>query len=137
MESFKLDNEPKIKAGFIVPEHYFEDFSQKMLSQLPKEKVQIIPLFQTKRNLFLAIAAVFILALFIPIYNTFNINNTEIDNATLENHLTYQAEISSYELVSEIEDTDFNSIQIGSNLKDESVEDILTSNPDLEKLILE
>ena len=31
MNEFKLDNEPKIKSGFITPNNYFDDFSEKVM----------------------------------------------------------------------------------------------------------
>lgn len=53
MKTFKLENEPKIESGFIVPEQYFDDFSKKVLSQLPEENTKVIPLFQKEKQCFL------------------------------------------------------------------------------------
>jgi hypothetical protein len=137
MKTFKLENEPKIESGFIVPDHYFDDFSEKVLSQLPNEKNTIIPLFQRRKNLFYAVAAVLVVSLLLPIYNQFSTTSQELDATTLENHLTYQTDINPYELISELEETEINKIQPSTNLKDETIEDLLTTNPDLERLISE
>ncbi|MEY4011103.1 MAG: hypothetical protein RIT22_227 [Bacteroidota bacterium] len=137
MKTFKLENEPKIESGFTIPEHYFDDFSKKVLSQLPEEKSKVVPLFQRRKNLFFAVAAVVVIALLLPIYNQFSTTSEELDTTTLENHLTYQTDINPYELISELEETDINKIHPTTTLKEETVEDVLTTNPDLERLISE
>jgi hypothetical protein len=47
MKTFKVENEPKIETGFITPEHYFENFSIKMMEQLPNNQ-KVISIFQEK-----------------------------------------------------------------------------------------
>ena len=42
MKEFKLDNNPKISPGFSVPENYFENFSSKLLQELPKNEPKVI-----------------------------------------------------------------------------------------------
>ena len=137
MKIFKLENEPKIKSGFTIPEHYFNDFSEKLLFQLPEEKNNAIPLFQKRKKLILAAAAILIIGLLIPIYNQFTPNSQELDSNTLENHLTYQTDINPYDLISELEDKDITKMESKIPLKNEVIEDILTENPDLERLITE
>jgi hypothetical protein len=137
MKTFKLENEPKIESGFIVPEQYFDDFSKKVLSQLPEENTKVIPLFQKRKTVFLAAAAVLVVGLLLPIYNQFTTNSDEIDITTLENHLTYQSNLNSYDLISELDDEDLTKLGTTIGLKDETIEDILVTNSDLEKLISE
>jgi hypothetical protein len=137
MKTFKLENEPKIESGFIVPEQYFDDFSKKVLSQLPEENTEVIPLFQKRKTVFLAAAAVLVVGLLLPIYNQFTTNSDEIDITTLENHLTYQSNLNSYDLISELDDEDLTKLGTTIGLKDETIEDILVTNSDLEKLISE
>jgi hypothetical protein len=137
MKTFKLENEPKIESGFIVPEQYFDDFSKKVLSQLPEENTKVIPLFQKRKTLFLSAAAVLVVGLLLPIYNQFTTNSDEIDITTLENHLTYQSNLNSYDLISELDDEDLTKLGTTIGLKDETIEDILVTNSDLEKLISE
>ena len=50
MKKFKLENEPKIKSGFTVPDHYFDDFSERFTAQLTEEKTLIIPLYQKRKK---------------------------------------------------------------------------------------
>jgi hypothetical protein len=50
MKTFKLENEPKIETGFIT-EHYFENFSIKMMEQLPNNEPKVISIFKRKKYL--------------------------------------------------------------------------------------
>lgn len=137
MKKFNLENEPKLQSGFIVPDKYFDNFSEKVLTQLADKEIIVIPLYKRRKNIFIAAAAVFIISLLLPIYHQFSTSPEELDATTLENHLTYQTDINPYELISELEDTEIDRIYPNTNLKDETVEAILTTNPDLDRLISE
>jgi len=52
MKEFKLDNNPKINAGFSVPENYFENFSAKLLQELPKNEPKVISFIKGKETTF-------------------------------------------------------------------------------------
>jgi hypothetical protein len=137
MKTFKLENEPKIESGFTIPDHYFDHFTPKILTLLPEEKNNVIPIFQKRNNMFYAVAAVLVLSLLLPIYNQFLTTPEDLDATTLENHLTYQTDINSYELISELEETELNKTPPTTSIKNETVEDFLTTSPDLERLISE
>lgn len=137
MKAFKINEKSKIKSGFLIPDTYFDDFSKQILSQLPEKEISTIPLLKRNKTLLFAIAAMLVIALFLPIFNQFLSNSEELDTTTIENHLTYQNDITTYELISELEDEDLNKIGTTTELKDETIEDILTTNSDLEKLIIE
>ena len=51
MKTFKLENEPKIESGFKTPDHYFEDFSAKIMQQLPENEPKVISIFQKRKNI--------------------------------------------------------------------------------------
>lgn len=137
MKAFKLDNEPKLTTGFTTPEHYFENFSAKVLLQLPKEETKVIGLFQHKKRIFMAVAAVLILALMIPVYLQYSSQSPELDDVTIENYLTSsQQDMSQIDLISEIA-PESSTLKMTSDLEDETVEDILVTNANLEHLILE
>lgn len=137
MKKFKLENEPKIKSGFTVPDHYFDDFSERFTAQLTEEKTLIIPLYQKRKKIYFAIAAILVIGLTLPIYNQLIANSSELDASTLENHLTYQSNINQYELISELDDEDLNQLESTIHLNDENIEDALLTNSDLERLITE
>ena len=137
MNDFRLDNEPKIKSGFQIPENYFESFSGKIMQQLPEQEPKVISIFQRKRTWIMAVAAVLVIALSIPIYNSLSTNPTEVDATTLENYITDQSTINQYDLISVLEAEDIDNITIDSNLEDKTIEEILATNNNLEQIITE
>ena len=106
MKTFKLDNKPKIKSGFTVPENYFEDFSIKMMQQLPVQESKVISIFSRRTTWMYAAAAVLVFALSIPIYQTVTTPSSEIDANTLENYIAYQTNVSGADLVNLLEEED-------------------------------
>ncbi|TAF69016.1 MAG: hypothetical protein EAZ58_07495 [Flavobacterium sp.] len=137
MKEFKLDNNPKISPGFSVPENYFENFSAKLLKELPKNEPKVISIYQKKKKLLFAVAAVLILALSIPIYNALISSNNELDNTSIENYLTYQPNITQYDLISELEDEDLLTLNESSPADNTIIEEHLLKEGTLEQLIFE
>lgn len=136
MKTFKLDKEPKIKTGFTVPEHYFEDFSAKMMQQLPENEPKVISIFARKKTWMYAAAAVLILTLSIPIYNNFSNNSSEIDDATLENYITYHSTVSDTDLVNLLDEQDIQKMNIDLKIEDITIENELSENSNLEQYLL-
>ena len=137
MKTFKLENEPKIESGFKTPENYFEDFSIKMMAQLPENETKVISIFQRKKNLFLIVAAVLVLALMIPSLSNFYNSKQEIDSNQLENYITYQSNVNQYDLINGLESSDIKNIKISMSIEDKAIEDVLSANANLENLLLE
>lgn len=137
MKKFNLENIPKTTSGFIVPDNYFEDFSKKVLSKLPEEPNRVIPLYKQKSKLLMAVAAILVIGLFIPIFNQLSKPAEELDLTTLENHLSYQTNINQYDLISELDEDDLNKMGATIQLKDEIIEEHLSTNSDLERLLSE
>ena len=137
MKKFDLENMPKTTSGFIVPDNYFEDFSKNVLSQLPDETKRVIPLYKQKSKLLMAVAAILVIGLFIPIFNQLSKPSEELDLTTLENHLSYQTNINQYDLISELDEDDLNKMGATIQLKDEIIEEHLSANSDLERLLSE
>lgn len=136
MNDFKLDSELKVKAGFKIPEDYFENFSQKVFQQLPEEEFKVISIFQKPKIWLTAVAAVLVLALGIPLYSLFSTNNTELDEATLENYIANHSNISQYDLIALLEKEDIENMKIDLNLEDETLEILLSTNSNLEQDII-
>lgn len=137
MKTFKLENEPKIKSGFKTPENYFDDFSEKVLQQINKKEVKVIPFYKRKKTLWMAAAAVVGFALLIPVINNYKANSTDLDEATLENYLSYHSNISQYDLIQKLDDSDIEKLGNDVTLEDETLEDILAASPNIEHLISE
>ncbi|MFV5695880.1 hypothetical protein ACM55G_10630 [Flavobacterium sp. LB3P122] len=137
MKAFKLENNTKIESGFKTPDHYFENFSTKVLQQLPKEDSKVISLFQKRKIIMMMAAAILVIALMIPIINTYTTKTKELDSKTLENYLTYQSNMNQYDLISELDFEDINKIETTVALEDKTVEDLLSINSNVENLMIE
>ena len=137
MKPFKLDNEPKIETGFKTPDNYFENFSIKMMEKLPASEPKVISIFQKRKNIILMVAAILVIALMIPILNNYTTSPQESDSTALENYITYQSNVNQYDLISVLDTEDINNMNTSIVLEDEAIEDVLSTNSNLENLILE
>ncbi|WP_269236920.1 hypothetical protein [Flavobacterium flavigenum] len=136
METFKLENAPKMTPGFKTPDHYFDDFSAKVLQQINEREVKVIPIYKRKKVIAMIAAAVIFIALMIPAVNNYN-KSKELDEATLETYLSYQSGINQYDLIRELDTKDIEAINKNVVLEQETLEDVLSSNPNIENLISE
>lgn len=136
MKNFKLENEPKITPGFTIPEGYFDSFSEKVVTQLPKQESKVISIFKTKKKWYFAVAAILILMLSIPIYTNLSTQQDEIDSVTLENYIAYHATITEDEIVNLLETEDLERMKLELNIDDVYIEDILKSNTNLEEYLI-
>lgn len=136
MKTFKLDNEPKIKTGFTVPENYFEDFSAKMMQRLPVQEPKVISIFARKKTWLYGAAAILVLALSLPIYINYFSRSSEIDAATLENYISYQSTVSDTDLVNLLDEQDIQKIRVDLDIEDITIENELSQNKNLEQYLL-
>ena len=136
MKTFKLENEPKIKSGFTTPENYFEDFSAKVLQQLPNNEPKVISIFSSRKTWIYTAAAIFVLALAIPVYNKYQTNSAEIDTVTLESYIAYHSTVSDADLVNLLDEKDIQKMNIDLNIEDKNIEDELSANKNLEQYLL-
>jgi hypothetical protein len=137
MKAFKLENEPKIETGFKTPENYFENFSVSLLEKLPQNEPKTISLFARNRKTFIAAAAVLVIALTVSIVNKYVTKSKELDEATLETYLSYQSNLIQYDLIHELDTNDIKNLDKNIALGDDTIEDLLSSNANIEHLILE
>jgi hypothetical protein len=137
MKTFKRDNEPKIESGFKTPDNYFDTFSARVMQQLPKEEPKTISLFSKRKSWLYAAAAVLVLAMAVPVvYTNFYKSSPEIDEATLENYISYNTSISDTDLVNLLDEKDIQKIDIGMNIEDKTIENELSENKNLEHYLL-
>lgn len=137
MKDFKLDNERKISSGFTTPDGYFDSFSEKILAQLPKEEPKTISIFRSRKTWYYAAAAVFVIALSIPIYTKYAVSQEEIDSATLENYIAYHTNISEDDIVDLLNQEDIDKMKLELNVDDQAIEDALKSNSNLEEYLID
>ena len=136
MNNFELNKEPKIESGFKTPDHYFDTFSEKIMQQLPDRNQKVTPIFSKTKIWTIAIAAVFLISLSIPIFNALKTSSTELDKGTIENYLTNHTEISDDDLVELLDEEDIQKMKLNYNIEDKTIEDILSTNSDLEEYII-
>lgn len=137
MKTFKLENEPKIKSGFKTPDNYFDDFSAKVLHQINEKEAKVIPIYKRKKVLTMLAAAVVVIALMIPVVNNYRATSKDLDETTLETYLSYQSNLNQYDLIRELDANDIQKLSKNVALEDETLEDILSSSPNIENLISE
>lgn len=137
MNSFNLENSPKIKSGFKTPDGYFENFSEQMLAKIAQEEKPVISIFQRRRNWFVAAAAVLIIGISIPFLNKTDTGNTSVDEETMENYLAYQSTISQYDLINLLDKEDIEALESDLKIDDAVVESALSDNTNLENYLTE
>ena len=144
MKNFDLENNDKITTGFKTPENYFEQFEAKMMQQIaaeqPAEKeVKVVSLFYKKQVWISAIAAVFLIAIAIPVY--FNMaKESSLDASTIENYLAQQQNVGITELSKHLTDEDIIALEKNLSLNEsnpDAVEDYLSESENLDYYINE
>ena len=137
MKDFKLEEHPKIKSGFTTPDQYFETVTAKINEQLSHQKPKVIPLFNRKKSWITLAVAVLVIALFVPIYNAIKPQETIIDSASIENYLTYQSNISQYDLVNLLDNIDVEAIDLDILVEDNTIEEVLSTNSNFENYLID
>ncbi|WP_333809784.1 hypothetical protein [Flavobacterium sp.] len=140
MKPFNLENKNEIKSGFKVPDNYFEQFEAKMMDQISTEsQPKIVSLFYRKQVWISAIAAVFLIAIAIPVY--FNMaNERSLDAITIENYLIQQQGVGITELSKHLTDEDIVALRNNLSLNEshsDAVEDYLLEAENLDYYINE
>lgn len=138
MNYFKLDDHEKISPGFQAPDGYFDNLSERINARLSKaETPKVIPLYSRRKTWMYAAAAVLVGALSIPVYQTISANSKPLDQTVLENYLVSQSNISQDVLVDLLDQEDIDKLEIGYNIEDKAVEDLLSRNANLEQYIID
>jgi hypothetical protein len=137
MKTFKLDNQTKITSGFKVPDAYFDDLQNKIDQRLQENETPTISLFAKRKTWFFAAAAIFIMALSIPLLNVMFTSSTEIDKDTLEMYLNNQTNLSNDDIVELLNEEEIQKIKIDLKIEDQELEDILTTNCNMEEYIVD
>ncbi|MCW2120187.1 hypothetical protein [Flavobacterium sp. 7A] len=111
MKEFKLDTTPKISTGFITPDNYFENFSERVMLQLPEKEAKVLSIFQNKKSVILMVAAIFIIALLMPKLFSSLTKTTELDDSSIESYLTYQSNVSQYDIINLLDEEDIEALK--------------------------
>ena len=138
MNDFKLDNEPKIKSGFQIPENYFDSLSEKVMNQLPKEEPKVVSLWDRNKRWIYSAAAVLVLSLTIPLANQIQSTSSEVattETNEIENYLAYHASLSDEEIIKLLDKEDIAEIEVTNSLDEEALKQALNEDSNTEYYI--
>ena len=136
MNEFKLNKKPKLTTGFRTPEGYFEAVSDKLFEKATR-KTSSISVFRISARWKMAAAAILVIGLFVPIYMTLSKDAFEVEAPTIENYIVNNTNINQFDLISELNSEEIENINVNLNMEVENIDDILTSNTNIENLITE
>ena len=136
MKEFNLENEPKIRAGFKAPDDYFDGFEQRLLPRLEEQEPKVITIFARRKNWFLAVAAILVLAVLIPVAALYETQSDAVDTNSIENYLANHSAISDDDLADMLDDADIQKLSLDLNVDDKVVEDLLSTNANLEEYLI-
>ena len=126
MNDFKLNEREKITTGFTTPDNYFENFTQRLMQQLPVPEVKVVPLYMRKPVWFSA-AAGFIIMLTVGVLFATNTTKTaQPDDAAIEHYLVYDANVNSYDLMQNLDQQDIDKLKGSIVVSDDALKDYLT-----------
>jgi hypothetical protein len=144
MKNFDLENNDKIRSGFTVPEHYFEQFEAKMMQQISIQKttvneVKVVSLFYRKQVWMSSIAALILLAIAIPVY--FNMaKENNIESHSIENYLADQQHVYENEIIEHLSEEDINALEnslSASTNENDAIENYLSESEHLDYILNE
>jgi hypothetical protein len=136
MNNFKLQDAPKISTGFTIPDDYFDTFPAKVLQLTREQQTPVISMYNNRRKYIYAAAAIVVMAFSITFLNK-QPQTSEIDDATIENYLAYNAGISQYELLTVLESEDIQHLEKEYAFDDAVLEDELMTGQNFEQYVTE
>lgn len=127
MKDFKLDSVPGMKSGFTAPDAYFDGFADRLMMQLPAQKVKVVPLYRRTPVWFTSAAAAFILSLSLMLSDKEAPSQmvSMPDNTAIEDYLVHQSGMSSYDISGNLDRKDLSKLGESINISDEAVEEYL------------
>lgn len=123
-------------AGFKMPDNYLDAIENRVIDTIAQEKApKVISLFSKQNIIYISsVAAAIIILLNLSIFEK---DAWDIEAQTVENYIINE-DISSYEIASLLDDEDLIEENfVIHNFSDETIENYVLDNVDIEKLILE
>jgi hypothetical protein len=130
-----METNEKITSGFKTPEGYWDDFSEKVMQQLPNNEPKIISFYSSRKKWIYSTAAILVIALSLPIINHLQNKEEELSSSEIENYLTMNKSVSDDEIVNLLEQEDIDNLIISTPITKEAIEDELSNNTELEQYI--
>jgi hypothetical protein len=135
MKEFKLDNHPKISSGFKVPDDYFDKFEEAVQNKIATKETPVFKLF-TKKNWIIAVAAIFVIALTIPIFTQITTSSSSIDQAQVEVYLAEQYNLSEDDIVDLLDEEKIEKIELELDINPTELEEALLINSNVEEYFI-
>lgn len=126
MNDFKLDSRPNIKSGFKAPDGYFESLADRIMLNLPMEKVKVIPLYRRTPVWVTSAAAALVLSLSLILNKNEAATPAMPDNAAIEDYLVNQAGLTSYDLQKNLNQQDLSDLNKSIDISDKAIEEYLS-----------
>ena len=136
MKNFELDTNKKIISGFTIPDNYFDNFSERVLQKLPKEKTKIITFYSRNIRWFYSAAAVLVISLSVPIVYQIQNKEQETTSNEVESYLVNHTSFSDDDVVNLLDQEDIEKLKnVNTPIEKEALEDVLSSNAEIEQYI--
>ena len=132
---FNVRKKKKLKNSYRFICFYIKSVYLCVAFTIRSYETPIYSLFTKRKIVLFAIAAVFIIALSIPLVNLINVKTAEVDAIILENYLTQQADITDEDIAELLDEENIDHIKIDVKIDNSELEDILISNPDMEEYL--
>ena len=125
-------------SGFAFPDGYFENLEERIIQQVPEaEESKVISLFRNKYVLYVAGMAASILLLFNLSIFDHQTSWEDIDTETAENYVINE-NIGAYEIASLLELEEIDETNfLELDIKEEQLETYLENNAEIETLLIE
>ena len=140
IDEIKLDNALKKgnESSFMMPDGYLDGLEDVIMSKLPKEETKVVSIFRRSNLVYLSGVAAAILILVAVFVNTGNSLNLEtLDDEMVESYIIDEG-IDTYELAALLTEEELTTLdtEIFTNtFTDDSLEDYLLENADMESIL--
>ncbi|MBT8272026.1 MAG: hypothetical protein HKO90_04130 [Flavobacteriaceae bacterium] len=123
--------------GHRLPEDYFSSFEDRVMDKLTPAQTKVIPLFNRKKLYYVSGIAAAIIILVAVFVNRGETADGTLNYETVENYIIEQ-DVSAYEIASLLTEEEIDAIGleiISDEMTDETLEDYLLNNIELEEII--
>ena len=135
MEKKILDTKPKIADGFRIPENYFMQLSDKIMSEI-NHKPKTITFFENKKWV-LAAAAIITILITTSLFIKYSTKQSNIEIETLENYIAYHSTVSDEDIINLISEDDLKELNFDLDISKSEIEAILNTNSNLDNYLID
>jgi uncharacterized membrane protein YhiD involved in acid resistance len=106
-----------------------------LMPKIPEKEVRVISIFAKPKTWIYAVAAVFVIGFSIPILNQY-INKSTLDNQSIENYLVNNEKLNDNDIAELLSENDIQKMQIDLKINNETLENELSGNENLEEYLI-